>query len=288
MKPTEQVEATLSVDTCVANYFTQIEPFIMRHVDVFESRQKVDYFLLRRFLNTAFNNLQGLDGRLYFDNEIQDLRQTLKTAELIYRDLLTKTQHTKFCFEVVFLGQQPEFIQNQTFRVYAKKRMKSLQSIAETIAPVVEAHQGEDPKALEPKLKETKKEYVETIHERANLNEKLRQFTHLRQLYTGQYYTPFTTAFGAKAQKYIELVRRILDVKVLHLDRLLWKKAADSHSIRAFFKEAQISGGYSTKVYLRYYLKMLDPSKMNPEHYALKELLAYLEGLPEDIEHFAV
>ncbi len=282
------IEATLSVDACVANYFAQIEPFIMRHVEVYESRDRVDYFLLKRFLNTAFNNLQSLDGRLYFDHEIQDLRQTLKTAELIYHDLATKLRHSKFCFEVIFLGQQPEFIQNQSFRSYARRRMKSLQNIAESIGPVVEAHQNDDPKILEPELKETKKEYVETIHERANLSEKLRQFTHLRQLYTARYYEPFTEAFAAKAKKYQELVRRILDVRVLELDRTLWHKAAESHSIRAFFKEAQITGGYSTRVYLRYYLKALDPSKMSPEHYALEELLSYLEGLPDDIEHFAV
>jgi hypothetical protein len=288
MKAVEQVEATLSVDACIANYFAQVEPFIMRQLDVYDSRDKVDYFLLKRFLNTAFNNLQSLDGRLYFDNEIQDLRQTLKTAELIHNDLTTKLRHSKFCFEVVFLGQQPEFIQNQSFRNYARKRMRNLQNIAETIAPVVEAHQADNPKALEPKLKETKKEYVETIHERANLSEKLRQFTHLRQLYTAHYYEPFTEAFAAKAKKYQELMRRILDVRVLELDRVLWKKAAESHSIRAFFKEAQITGGYSTRVYLRYYLKALDPSKMNPEHYALQELLHYLESLPEDIEYFAV
>lgn len=283
-----KIEATLSVDACIANYFSQIEPFVMRNLDAFEQREKIDYFKLRRFMATAFNNLQNLDGRLYFDNELQDLRQTLKIGELIYGDLSTKVQHSKFCFEVVFLGQQPEFIQNQQFRDYARRRIKSLQTLGELIGPAVEAAEGKDPKELAAEEKGIKREYVDTLHERANLGEKLRQFTHLRQLYTNLYYTPFTEAFKHKAEKYKDLARRILDVRVLELDRLLWKKAATSKSIQAFFDQAQITGGYSTKVYLRYYLKTLDKSKMNPEHYALQELLNYLESLPENIENFAV
>lgn len=283
-----KVEATLSPEACVNNYFAQIEPFIMRNLEVFDKRDKIDYFKLKRFMTTAFNNLQNLDGRIYFDNELQELRQTLKIGELVYNDLGTKIQHSKFCFEVVFLGQQPEFIQNQQFRDYARRRIKSLQNLGELISPAVEAIENKDPKELNAEAKGIKREYVDTLHERANLGEKLRQFTHLRQLYTNLYYTPFTEAFKAKALKYQELARRILDVKILELDRQLWKKAATSKSIQAFFEQAQITGGYSTKVYLRYYLKTLDKSKMNPEHYALEELLKYLESLPENIENFAV
>lgn len=282
------IEATLSPEACVTNYFAQIEPFIMRNLEAFDQKERIDYFKLKRFMSTAFNNLHNLDGRLYYDNELQDLRQTLKIGELIYTDLETKMRHTKFCFEVVFLGQQPEFIQNEQFRDYARRRIKSLQTLGEQISPIIEAVDAKNLKELNSEAKRVKTEYVDTLHERANLGEKLRQFTHLRDLYTNLYYAAFTDAFKLKAVKYKELAKRILDAKVLTLDRLLWKKAATSKSVQAFFDKAQITGGYSTKVYLRYYLKALDRSKMNPEQYALEDLLHYLESLPTNIENFAV
>ena len=69
----------------------------------------------------------------------------------------------------------------------------------------------------------------------------------------------------------------LLDSKAYDLDSELWDRAKKSQSVRRFFRDARIEGGFSSKTFLRYFLRGLDKNKASPKTKELFSLLKYLE-----------
>lgn len=278
-----RVKSSLGVEETIKNYFALLEPFIAANQEVITQRMEgLDYFLIKRFLFTAFNDLQGLDGKLYFDQELGGLRNEMKNLEQFYEDLQTKLHYEKYCFELVFLGQQPEFVKHEKFKEYAKGRMKKLHKTAEILKPEIGKTQARmdnaGGKTTEEELKKLRKNYVEAIQEDHELKEKLKKFKNLRQIYFTKYYDEFARRFREQGTKYEKLLKVILDYKAARFDRLLWEKAENSPAIQAYFQNAKITGGYGTATFLRYYLDSLDPDQAGDEEKELFKLLEYMES----------
>jgi hypothetical protein len=61
------------------------------------------------------------------------------------------------------------------------------------------------------------------------------------------------------------------------LDRLMWVQAQQSKLIEKFFVTSQIKGDFSTKTYIHYYIRNIDPNKSADEwHNYLRSVLKEL------------
>lgn len=274
-----QIKATISVEEACHDYFGNLSFFIAHNLDPKAEKPKIEFYKIKTFMNTAFNNLQKLDATIYYDKEIQNLRKLIRDTEKIYIELTKRIAHPKLSFDEIFLMAQPEIVEKDNFERFAKQRIKSLGELSKNLEIITTDVKKIDIKDQNPEAKRVQSAYVDTIHEKANLNEKLKEFMHLKALYSSHYYQEFVEVFVPKAEKYKQLIKQILDQKIVELETLLWQKASNSKSINAFFQKAQITGRYSTKIYLEYYLKTLDPSKMSDEHRELKELYEYLKTI---------
>lgn len=274
-----QIEASIGVIKACEIYFESAALFIMKHLNKEESTPKLEFFRIKSFMNTAFNNLHKLDSAIYYDKELQECRYIVRKGEQIYLEINKHIIHKKFAFEKIFLSVQPEIVEKDSFEKYAKNRIRSLSELGKDLENITNNTKKIDPEKRNIEAKRIQTTYVNTIHERANLNEKLKELAYLKELYASSYYDEFVGKFLPLANKYKDLIKLTLDQKIIDLERILWDKASRSKSINAFFEKAQIKGGYSTKIYLEYYLKTLDPSKMSDEHRELADLYKYLKSI---------
>jgi hypothetical protein len=73
-------------------------------------------------------------------------------------------------------------------------------------------------------------------------------------------------------------LKRQLDGYAYVFDQKMWERAETSSSIIAFFKKAHIEEEFSSKTFLKYFIKTLDKNKMSKELKRLEDLLYYLES----------
>lgn len=239
---------------------------------------RVGYIRLRRFLNTAVNNLKNLDpnlitgllGKLYTDIErlhefnVEFKRKT-KIAEVVYRR--------------DFLETVPAYKQLQeevTITDGLKNRYHSISRATDNeLMNFREIKTAEDEKAY----KELKKRNVDAIFNFGKAKEKLAVLsTKLKEL--EEYMrAEFFRQYDEYVQYYAEAFEEIINTKTFYFDKLLWFQAEKSSGIRKFFADARIDGDYSTKTYMKYYLRNIDIDKSRDSdwHRYLREMMELLE-----------
>ena len=132
---------------------------------------------------------------------------------------------------------------------------------------------------LETKYKRYNGMYVDALHRMANLRDEnvvlLREIKAFEETHFGSFVSEFTRFAGERKGQ----ILRLLDGYAYYFDKKMWDLAESSKSIREFFRKANVQDEFSSKTYLKYYLKGLDELKMSELHRELKTLLAYLESL---------
>ena len=126
-------------------------------------------------------------------------------------------------------------------------------------------------------LKSFRKRYVDLLHYLSSQKEKLAKITKAGEQFEEQFYEPFLKSYLPFSKELKNDFIKILNSKAYELDCLLWQRAKQSLSVRRFFIEAGITGTYSSKTFLKYFLKSLDRSKIRQETKSLFDLLKYLE-----------
>ena len=135
---------------------------------------------------------------------------------------------------------------------------------------------------LEGEYRATKKNYVDTIHLIASLDERYKTASRLMKEFEKEHQHTFFEAFMEASRQYRSQILYILDAQAYMFDKLLWQQAQKSKVIKHFFEEAHIKGDYCAKTYLRYYLNTLDPELLSTEQQELFDLYDYLESLERD------
>ena len=100
-----------SVSQTLKNYFNSVEFLIGDPPEVVNTRAQLDYFLSRRFLITAYNNLKSLDSTLHDHNEIKERLSILQELHKAYYNVSDKVDVPHLAFEMIFLRSQPEYMQ---------------------------------------------------------------------------------------------------------------------------------------------------------------------------------
>jgi len=274
-----------SVTQTLQSYFSHIEDVIGEPPEIINTKAQLDYFLSKRFLLTAYNNLRSLDPSLHEHREIKEKFTTIEGLEKAYKSLNEKVDIPELAFEMIFLRVQPAYIQYQKQKEKCLNGIPVLTKLINSLEP--EIKRGEEnlksisnkkvQTELKEKLKKIRGRYVDAIHERACLSEELSEMVDVKAIYTEKYFREFERELSILQVKYKDMISRILNYKAYDLDVSIWKNASNSRLIQEFFRDAGIKGGYSTKTFLRYYLDTLDKEKLKDEQEELFKLLKHLE-----------
>lgn len=280
-------KCTFTIGETIDNYFKPIVALIGKPPSVVNTIAQLDFFLVKRFLMTAYNDLNGLDRSLHNNPEIIKILQEVQELQKAYRTIDARLETPKLAFEMIFLRSQPEYLRFIRHKEHCLSHISMLSKIEESLFPDIQAREEEIkllPKieykqrlVLEKELKSMRRNYVDTIHENAELFEELSTMEDLKAVYTQKYAENFFSEFLKIGGRHLETLKSILNYRAYDFDKLIWAHAENSKVICEFLESADIEGEYSTLTFLRYYLKSLNPDKLNAEQKELSKLEAYLE-----------
>lgn len=111
--PNEIKVSTYTVDEALKLYFNPIMNVIGEPPSVINTKEQLDYFLSKRFLFTAYNNLRNLDPKIYENNNMKSKITTIEKLDKAYHSLIEQIDIPQYSFEMIFLRIQPEYIRNQ-------------------------------------------------------------------------------------------------------------------------------------------------------------------------------
>jgi hypothetical protein len=279
------IQVTKGVKECVDEFFNHYERMTHEHKK-YVSHKKLDYFKMKRFLFTAYNNLLDIDHS-FFDDSLAELKNSMLTFDEMYKDFKTKTKFPHLSFEYVFLDQQEHFEElNKRFK-HNHSQIGILKSSCATYDAEVKKLEAyikkidkKDAKhaAAQEKLKKYKGGYVDSVHrlrnlrdENAILYDKLDAF---KKQYEEEFKEEFAKVVGLAEKDLVE----ILDSYAHKFDKMMWQEAAESKAIYEYFENVGIIDDFSSKTFLKYYLNTLDNEKLNKANQELKELLIFMES----------
>ncbi len=283
--PSSTLESSMEVEECIQMHFAPILKRIAENERLLEENRRLDFLRLRRFLNTAYNNLIEIDHS--FENyELAEVRQQLYDAYDSYRNFHSKTAYIQNAYEKVFLSKQIRYKELRAKLELNKAQIAKLnESAANREAEVREkskklstfSPESEEYIYLFNEIKILKRSMVDAIHEVAKLTEENRLYIDLLDNFYKMHYQRFKEAFDDFVRNHDAKLRKIQDVLAYKFDAMMWAKANRSKPIQNFFAQAGITDEFSAVTYLKYYLKTLDASKLNEQNQELMELLHYLE-----------
>jgi hypothetical protein len=251
-----------------------------------DSKAQLDYFLSRRFLITAYNNLKNLDPALHDHKDIKEKLKVLQDLHKAYHTVNDKTSVPEVAFEMIFLRAQPEYIQFIQDKENWINRIAVLGTLSESLYPEIQQREAELKKLskndknrifLEDSIKPLRGNYVDAVHEKAVLTEKLAKMKDLKAIYTEKYFDSFASELSQLSKEYKKVLVKILNNKASELDHEIWKHASKSKLIREHFSDAGIEGDYTTMTYLGYFLNTLDKKQLGDEQVELFKFFDYLK-----------
>ena len=272
------------ISDCLDNHFEEVISVVYEYEAEFKEGESLNFLLIKRFLHTAYNNLRDIDST-FMDRYLLELRSDLKVLESVYQKFHKKITNPETVYESIFLEQQATYKNH-------KKRMETNISEVYTLNTTIKSQEIQikniqkeierctTKKQIELKqvdLKRYNSYFVDSIHRLGSLKEENIQLKELLDKFTKKYRDEFIFIYIDEAKKYDEFLREQLDGYAYEFDKKMWQSAETSSAIRSFFKRAKIEDDFSSKTFLKYFIKGLDETKFSKEHKRLHSLLEYLE-----------
>lgn len=279
-----EAEAQAIVTEFLNNHFKNIKEVVEFEQEFMESNgldgAQIDYFKLKRFIETAVRNLKAIDIRL-LTGVVYKLYKDAMSLYTFYFESVSKTAMPKLIFEKDFL---------KTIKYYREleHKIEELKSMKNTYEVKMRYFEGSLKKAeleldgSDAKRKEynsIKVRYAEATHYFATARDEIPKVYQKLKDVESFFSRMFLTMFDEHKAYYLSELKSCTNAKLYYLDKLLWYRAERSPEIRRFFKEADIKGGYEAKTFINYYIRNIDISKTFDKgwHNYLKEILDILE-----------
>ena len=282
-----------SITKCINDYLSSIAQQTIKYQNFYDDRpdnENLNFLGMKRFIFTAYNNLYDLDPN-FFDEELKNLKDDLNQIHLIQDDLFKKTSQIKSAFETIFLNKQKEYLIILKAFENIKQEVNDLKIDIYSMGSKLKdekkqllklSKKNEQYKELSLQIKKTAGFEVDLIHKQSILKEENNYLYDLLISFKKQYNLIFVKEFKKSAIILDKEFLKILDAKAYDLDYRLWVKAKKSKNVREFFAKSKIDGNYSSKTYLKYYLKHIDSNVETSEDInKLQELLTYLQSVTE-------
>jgi len=285
-KPASTPAPEVDVESAIAIHFEDITRKIEAQKSLLGESRRLDFLKMRRFLETAYNNLTEIDNR--FENvELSEIRRQLLEAYDTYRRFKKQTAYLSKAYEQVFLNRQHRYRKLRATMEANKERITALQDTVARLEKEIK-EKNERLKVLEPKsdtalqldgeIKILKRTLVDAIHETGKLSEENRLYIEELDSFYKAHYDHFKKVFGEFVAEKEGQLRKVMDVLAYRFDAKMWAMANRSEAIQKFFLEAGITEEFSSITYLKYYIKTLDTGKLSEENRQLLDLLNYLES----------
>lgn len=276
-----------SVDESIFHYFSSMIVDLEEYEYDFEEYERLDYIRMRRFLTTAYHNLLDLDPK-FVNNELIAFYEYVGDIYRLYKTFVKKITLPKIAYEEIFLAAQSGYVwrkarleSNRREIATQKGTIKNLAGEIERMKQKILKSPKEAAVALDAEFKRYNRMYVDALHHAATLRDENILLLREVKAFEEAHYGEFVSRFSQFARERKEQILRLLDGYSYYFDKKMWDCAESSKSIREFFRKANVQEEFSSKTYLKYYLKGLDEFKMSELHRELKTLLAYLESLSQ-------
>lgn len=282
----QPLSASLPIDQCFERYFADELEMLGRYEELFaneDSYQFIDYAKLKPFLQKAKSHLLGIDPSIGHEPFLEiehDINRAQQLLEGLDRTLALEAE---VIFADMFLKHQIPYLQAQKRLVLEKERLLQLGNRLKKIPHDLEAFQRRLALANDSQTKESYQEKIDAIlSEQKSIPQEIEGRKHNIKLlesrlefFAKSHFEELMEGYDFKEQK--EKIRfylgRILDYLAFVLDYTIWQHASSSKNISTSFYNQRIQGGFNAFTFLRFYLKPLDKSRLNPQG---RELYRYL------------
>ncbi len=300
-----KIELSIGIKESILEYFSHARSAVAAFKNYSRRHREIDFVKMRRFLNTTYKTMTEIDSE-FNGEKLAKLHKNVQAVAKIYDDFLLKSRGSAHSFETIFLQKQQDYTRFETLLTHNADEISVLRVQAEDLKKKVadaKAQLKKMPKFMssysekEENLKRIKRientaivrlGYI--IEENLILSEMINEF---RAFYEDKFMEVFLKYTQALQPELVS----ILNAMAFEFDVELWLKASESERIQKHFKNAYAGDVISSKTYLTYYLKSLDPNKLSEEHKNLKKLLDYLNEITpiycvlytpreKDLEHF--
>jgi len=259
------------------NYFSLIKKVNKFHLDYLTTNHfkfpKNDYVELKRFIDTAANFLSDIDDTI-LSKLAGKLYQDVNSLYEFYNEFSKKTKYADFIF-------YEEYLVNLKIYIELKKRVRELEQDKAKYSSLMQTTELQLKTLTEndPLYKPTKKNYVDAIYNLSKAEEEHSKAKSEMIEIEKREKERFFPAFKEIREKELATLHTIINVKLFYFDKLLWFNASNSSLIQKFFYESNIEGDFSTKTFIKYFLKNIDESKTSNS-----EWLNYLQKMLKVIE----
>ncbi len=273
LKKLKIVKPNKSIASCLQNHFRIHVEAIEKNSHTTEGRsghQRLDYFLVKRFLDKALTQLLFMDKRISMD-DFNSTKKKIVELEYLYHSFVKGAKTTKEeLIEDVFLKYQITYLaikkKLQTLEEKAmvfEAKLKSLESeIASLEEKIKNAQDGDGVSILKAKLESKKNDKEKALQgggEQVKIYKKVDGFCNK---FMDFHTTELPKAYNEMKNHIKNELRRIIDCVAYDLDYTIWKKAMSSDSVEGTFYKQDVDGSFCAMTFLRYYLKRLDKNKM--------------------------
>jgi hypothetical protein len=278
--PTGYIEATMT------KFFTSLQDTVDKYKDyqLQSEEEELDYFKMKRFLFTAYNNLLEIDISLA-DGGLTEMYRNIQDINSIHDIYKKSFIYPKIAFSTIFLKHtrykeaKRRLEKNTSEMASVKSNLDTMENeIKRKIEELGHFEKNDDKyEPLRQSIRHAKRLYVDSIDRVGTLREENEILLPITDEYFELFFEEFKKKFESSYKENIRSLIEILDSMAFLFDRMMWEKASSSKIIDRYFQEANISYPYSCLTFLRYYLKTLNKAKLTTENKELFDLLEYLE-----------
>ncbi len=285
---------TRNSEECLSEYYQDTLLLVENYQNIQENEKELNFLRMKRFLFTAYNDLYELDSGLT-DKDMANIKKELSSLQRDYETLKYKNSYpSEYLFEKIFLSRQQGYVdlneeleltvaKVKSFSLNEKPLLDRMSEKEKEILGYKGDKKGDAYLALEEQLKHIKKRYVDLLHEVALMRDKQEKLRVVLEEFRSENIEEFLKKQQALSRYLDSKLIRMLNIKAYKFDTMLWERAKKSKIIRQFFMDADIDGTYSSKTFLKYYLRTLDKEKLSHENKELIELQKYLESLGNEV-----
>lgn len=252
------IEIECFVKEFTDNYFKEIDEVTHYNVNFLEENHfiepKLDYTKLKRFIDTAMNNIRELSPGV-IDDLLGKMRNHVKAIFEFQQEFIQINKVNKAIYKRDFLGRlKPYNDLNHEIEKSEAFRNKFEAMIASTDTELKMLGQ---PKGVEEirNYKILKKKNIDSIHHLAVEKEKIQAMQQALLRLEEMCEEEFFAQFDDKKRYYVEAMNSIANTLTYYLDKLFWSRAQESPEVTKFFRDAEIQGEIGLKSYIGYYLK---------------------------------
>ncbi len=260
-------QKSLSVPDAIDEYFKKTVLELMSFEKGDSHTRKMNYDIMKQFLNTAFNNLKEIDSK-FVDQKLLFLKDRLESVVRLSLDMRRRLAYAiETSYENVFLKKQFEYIEMyEQFETAKEDIQKARSELGLTTSQSDEAK--EKIKTL-PKNSEAYNETlslikrlngknVDKVHEIKELGTLIEELDKKMDEFKARYFDEFKEVFSQKSDDIKVDIKNATDILAYRFDRQIWRRAKQSRAIKEHFGDGQVRGLISSKTYLEYHVSHID------------------------------